>query len=245
MSKNDELRALAEEVNKSNALRYEEQIETLRMSYFVFHRNYEELKRFIGLRDNSSKMLELWSLRNRHKLEIFINELLRLFQNYLASAKSLVDQTRVAVREWYDDTDFLNEYQNQVDTRFKENTLSGFIEDLRNYSLHYSLPITHATLSFQADDTKTGSGTLDFSFVLVKAGLLIWSGWKKGKDYLSNSSDDIDIGKLADEYHKQIVDFHEWLVNRLLELHKEEFLWLEEMRRKTINAMSEEERKAR
>jgi hypothetical protein len=245
MSKHDELLALTEEVNKSDALKYEGRIDTLRMSFFVFHRNHEELKKFIGLKDNPQKMMELWDLQNRHKLETFLNELLRLFQNYLASAMSLVEQTRVAVREWYKGTDFLKEYQNQINIRFKENSLSGFIEDLRNYNLHYSLPITHATFAFHSDDTQKGSGTLHFSFVLIKAGLLTWSGWKKGKEYLSNSSGDIDIGKLADEYHKQIADFHLWLVNRLLEIHKEDFLWLEEMRQKTINAMSQEERKSR
>lgn len=245
MPKHDELLALAEEVNKSNALRFEGRIVTLRMSFFVFHRNHEELKRFIGVRDSPQKMLELWDLKNRRKLEIFLNELLRLFQNYLASAMSLVEQTRIAIREWYEGTDFIKEYQGQINIRFKQNPLSNFIEDLRNYNLHYSLPITNATFSFQSDNTQKGSGTLDFSFVLVKEGLLIWSGWKKGKEYLSKSSDDIDIGKLADEYHKQIADFHIWLVNQLQEIHKEDFMWLEEMRRKTINAMSEEERRDR
>ena len=122
MPKHDELLALAEEVNKSNALRYEGRIVTLRMSYFVFHRNYEELKSFIGVKDNPKKMLELWDMRNRNKLEIFINELLRLFQNYLASAKSLVDQTRVAIREWYKNSDFLKEYQTQIEYPFHAKT---------------------------------------------------------------------------------------------------------------------------
>ncbi len=244
MSKHDELLALAKEVNESNALRYEGRIETLQMSYFVFNRNYQELNKLLEIRNNPQKMLELWDLRNRHKLDIVINEVLRLFQNYLASAKSLVDQIRVVIREWYKGTDFLKEYQDQIDSRFKNNPLAGFIEDLRNYNLHISLPITNATFSVQKDD-KTGNSTFDFSFVLLKSGLLEWSGWEKGETFLSKSDDEIDIGSLADEYYNQVVDFHSWLTHRLQEIHKKDLIWLDEMRRKTINAMSEEERKDR
>ena len=244
MSNQDELLALAQEINKSDALRYAGRIETLGVNYFVFHRNYEELKKLIDVRNNQGKMLELWDLRNPHQLDIVINELLRLFHNYLASAKSLVDQTRVVVPAWYKDHDFLKEYNDQIASRFAGNPLTGFIEDLRNFSLHYSLPIINATFSFPSD-RETGKSTLFFSFVLAKNGLLVWSRWNKGKAYLSKAGDEIDIGELADAYYRQIADFHYWLVKRLQEIHRDDLAWLEEMRQKTINAMSEEERRDR
>ncbi len=245
MTNEDELLALAKEVHASNALRYAGRIETLRINFFVFDRNYQELKKLINVKDNPRKMHELWDLRNRHQLETVINEVLRLLHNYLASAKSLVDQTRVVIRSWYKETVFLKEYNNQVNSRFKNNLITKFIEDLRNFNLHYSLPITNATFSIQLDKD-TGQNTLTHSFVLVKSGLLEWSGWtKEGKAFLGELDDEIDIGNLVDKYYKQILDFHSWLVNRLQEIHKEDLAWLAEMRQKTINAMSEEERRDR
>ena len=244
MSDQDDLLALAKEVNDSDALRYAGRIKTLQVNYYVFNRNYGELKKLIEIKNDPKKMLELWDLRNRNQLEIVINEVLRLFHNFLASAKSLVDQTRVVIRAWYKDTDFLKEYNHQIASRFTNNQTARFIEDLRNYNLHYSLPITNATFTIH-NDKETGKSAIDFSFVLVKSGLLEWSGWDKGKAFLSSSNDKIDIGNLASEYYKQILDFHSWLVERLQEIHQEDLLWLEKMRQRTINAMSEEERRER
>jgi hypothetical protein len=190
-------------------------------------------------------MLKLWGLRNRRKLETVINETLRLLHNYLASAKSLVDQTRVVIRTWYKETEFLKEYEAQIISRFGNNPMTGFIEDLRNFNLHYSIPVTNATFSIQIDK-ETGLDTFNHSFVLVKSSLLEWSGWtEKGKTFLSASNDEIEIGSLVDGYYEQILDFHSWLVNKLQEIHKEDLAWLAEMSQKTINAMSDEERKAR
>jgi len=240
MANKDELLALAQEVHNSNALKYQGRIETLGVNFFVFNRNYQELKKLLEAVKNQEKKLQLWDLRNRHQLEVTINETLRLLHNFLASAKSLIDQTRVVIRNWYKETEFLKEYKTQVDSRFINNPLTGFIEDLRNFSLHYSLPLTNATLSVQIIDRKTGQGTADFSFVLIKSDLLVWKGWtEKGKEFLSTAKDKINIGILVDEYYKQIFDFHSWLINSLQEIHKDDLLWLAEMRQKTIEAMSE------
>ena len=199
----------------------------------------------IDVKNHPKKMNELWDLPNRHQLNSVIYEILRLLHNFLASAKSLLSQTRVAVPSWYERTDFLKEYYEQVTSRFTNNPITKFIEDLRNYNLHYSLPITHATFSIHFEK-ETEKNNMSYSFVLVKSGLLEWSRWsKEGKNFLRNSGDQIDIGNLVDEYYKQILDFHSWLINRLLEVHKEDLAWLAEMRKKTINAMSEEERKFR
>jgi len=187
MTNQDELLALAQEVHKSNAIKYAGRIETLRTNLFVFNRNYQELKNLIEVGNNQEKMLKLWDLRNRRQLETVINEVLRLLHNFLASAKSLVDQTRVVIRTWYKETEFIKEYKTQVTSRFVNNPMTGFIEDLRNFNLHYSLPITHATFSIQIDK-ETGYNTTDFSFVLIKTGLLDWSGWEKGKNFLITSS---------------------------------------------------------
>ncbi len=238
MANHEALIALSEEIRNSNAIKYEGRIETLGVNFYVFDRNYKELRIFLEVVKKQENILNLWDLRNQHKLDIAISEILRLLHNYLASAKSLIDQTRVVIRDWYRETNFTNEYKTQVNSRFVNNSLSGFIEDLRNFSLHYSLPITHAVLSVQITDPKTGKGEVNFSFKLIKSALLIWKGWtEKGKTFLSTSNDEIDIEALSEEYYKQILDFHSWLVQRLQEIHKDDLLWLVQTRQKTINLM--------
>jgi len=246
MANHDVLIALSQEVHNSNAIKYEGRIKTLGVNFYVFNRNFQELKKLLEAVKNEERMLDLWNLRNRHQLEIAINEILRLLHNFLASAKSLIDQTRVVIRNWYKDTEFLKEYKAQVHSRFVNNSLTGFIEDLRNFNLHYSLPITNATLSVKITDPKTGQGEATFSFALIKSELLIWKGWtEKGKTFLNTAIDKIDVELLVDDYYKQIFDFHSWLINRLQEIHKGDLEWLAQMRRKMIDAMSEEERKDR
>jgi hypothetical protein len=245
MENKDELRALIEETHNSEAIKHLGRLETLRANFYVFNRNYQELKKLLETLKKGETAFHLWDLRNGQQLDIAINEVLRMLQNYLASAKSLVDQTRVIIRGWYTETNFMHEYEKQVDSRFVGNPLAGFIEDLRNFSLHYSLPLANATFSVKTIDQKTKKAAADFSFVLKKSDLLIWKGWKKGKNFLNAIEDEINIETLADEYYKQILDFHSWLINSLQEIHKDDLLWLAEMRQKTINAMSEEERQAR
>ncbi len=245
MANQDELLALQQEVHHSNALKYQGHLITLGENFYVFNRNYQELNNFLGVVKKQETMLHLWDLKNRHQLEITINEILRLLHNFLASAKSLVEQTRVVIRIWYKGDDFLEEYKAQINTRFVNNSLIGFIEDLRNFNLHYSLPITNATLSIKIDQ-KTGNSITDFSFVLIKTSLIVWTGWtEKGKDFLSKAKEEIVISNLVDDYYKQIFDFHSWLISSLQEKHKKDLLWLAEMRKKIINTMSEEERNDR
>jgi hypothetical protein len=244
MENQDESMKLEEEVINSNAARYQGYIETLNANFYIFSRNYQELTKLLEVTKNEEKMLQIWDLRNRQQLEMLLLEIIRLFHNFLASAKSLVDQTRIVINKRYKDTKFLDEYNKQINSRFVNNPLTGFIEDLRNYNLHYSLPVTNATFSIYKDQ-KTCQNAIDYSFVLIKPSLLIWKEWGKGKDFLNEAKDKIDISNLVDEYFKQIFDFHTWLINSLQEIHKDDLLWLAEMRQKIINAMSEEERKFR
>ena len=58
--------------------------------------------------------------------------------------KLLVAATRVFVNEHYEDTDLLREYNDRVKRDFSEAPLHRFLQDLRNYTLHYRLPATRA-----------------------------------------------------------------------------------------------------
>ena len=47
-----------------------------------------------------------------------------------------------------------------------------------------------------------------------------FSGWKReGKKYLIQQTGDIDLLEMIDEYHKLVIGFHDWFIQRQKEIH--------------------------
>ena len=238
------LRAILEEINNSEAIKIYYRLRTLGVNFFVFGRNFEELQNVLNLTEQPEKMLALWSLRNRPKLELLMQEVTRLMHNFLASAKTLVDHTRVLIRDWYQGTKFL---EAQVAKRFTSNSLVGFVEGLRNYSLHYALPFTGATFSIgKIEKGQSSLSDLRFSFSLSKSELLRWAKWPaKAKVYLQKAEEEIEIRTFVVPYYHQIENFHLWMYKRLQEIHADQLSWLSEMRSQALSLMSEEDKRER
>ena len=246
MSKNKELYEISQTIINSNAYKISNQLETLKRNFFIFNRNHTELNKVLNLTKNEKKMLKLWDLKNRNQLGLVLNELARLLHNYLASAKTLISYTRVLIKHWYKNTEFLNEYNEEVKNRFDNNPLAKCIEKLRDYCLHYSLPITNANFKFTPIEGTHNVKSIDFSFSLVKESLLFWDGWKtKARDFLNNSDEDINIESFVNNYYEKVKEFHQWIVKRIIENNKGELEWLAETQRQMIDLMDDEEKKIR
>jgi hypothetical protein len=245
MTKNDVLLELSQELYNSDANKIPIRLESLSLNFYIFSRNYQEIKNFYEYVLSDDQKLRLSNLSNRNELHGAIYELARLLHNYLASASSLVDHTRVMISFWYKDTDFYHEYKSQVTSRFSKNPLTAFIEGLRNYSLHYSLPISTAVFLIKMVENDKG-GSLECIFVLKKSILSDWDSWDlKGKTFLNAADEEINIYHLVENYYQLIFDFHSWLYKRLRKIHSKELLWVSKMRKRIFDAMSDEERQAR
>lgn len=105
---------------------------------------------------------KIWEV-DVNNLDEIIYEFSRLLINFVSMAKAVVDVNRVLVREWFGETVFLNRYQNEVDKRFANNPLVAFVHDIRNYALHYFLPI--ANLKFPTIPNIGGKAN-QYEFVL-------------------------------------------------------------------------------
>ncbi|MBA4376734.1 MAG: hypothetical protein C0401_11255, partial [Anaerolinea sp.] len=162
---NEDPQTLAEQIAKSEAGKYVDRIYLLKANFFVFDKNYHEILKIVKTEGHQKEMFELWDLKNRHLLALSINEVLRLLHNFLASSQSLVAQTRVRINKWYKGNAFLNEYQAQVNQRFASNPIAGFIQDLRDYNVHYSLPVSNATFSIHPTQEGSNSVSLTYSYV--------------------------------------------------------------------------------
>lgn len=172
------------------------------------------MKRLIEHLNNSEDIFA--QLNDVQKVQDILVEMARLLHNFIASAKSLVEYTRKIINERYRDADFYEQYQTEVRKRFVNNHLSGFIEELRNYVLHYSLPLSSINTSMILG-SEDDPGSVRVSFRLKKVDLLSWDGWtaKKGRGFLNNINDEIDIECLADDYYKQTVAIQVWTCSEI------------------------------
>lgn len=216
---------ITQRVYQSDAYKIYTRLLTLDTNFFVFERNYQDLKLAIEM---FSKPERIPLLFDQGESQVILNHMIRFVHNYLAAAKTLVDHTRTLINDWYKETAFLDAYQSQIKIRFANNHLSGFIEDLRNYALHFNMPITGLRIEVR-NNPETKVQTERVTFFIEKKTLIQWSNWAKGKKFLLEADKEIVIEKLVDEYFQQVLDFHRWMHQQLEEIHSAELHWLTEM----------------
>ncbi|MDP3441377.1 MAG: hypothetical protein Q8T08_00815 [Ignavibacteria bacterium] len=222
MSKESEI---DDEIRNSQGRIYYWRLKSLSLNYYVFNKNFEELKIPIENMKDPKNALLAWDIKKRDVLEIVQFEVIRRLLNYIFSAKALVDYTRNLISRWYSNTDFKNDYDKEIQKRFTGNEIAGFIEDLRNYSAHYSLPISRPGFSIMG--VNTHNVQIEHYYIMSKSVLLQWDGWtEKGKKFLNHSPEDINIEEFTYKYFTMVEDFEHWLIENLKNLHKTDLDWL-------------------
>lgn len=226
MSNSDEAKNLDQEIRNSNAIIYYYRLETLRLNYFVVNENHRSLKDKLTTFNDPKFLLSAWDVNNRKSLELIQFDIIRRLLNYLSSAMSLKEYTRNLIQEWYKETEIHSDYLEKVKNTFEKVPVVGFVEDLRNYSLHYSLPITFP--QFEARIGKNQEvDELKHNFLMDKDSLLKWNNWKpKSKPFLNTQPKEINVEEFIDLYHSIITDFHSWLFDKIRKKHKKELEWL-------------------
>ncbi len=215
-----ELQRLQEQYQASEGNRILSEIDTFRNSYRVFVGNHAALKRYLDHMDMPEVFIRLWDERHRERLDRALWEVVRLLHNYIASVFSLVDSTRRFMRNNYADTRLFVEYEKRIKADFAEAPLHRFLQGLRNYTLHRSLPATKATFNLKRRD----DGGFDYSnsFELDVDKLRQWDGWdKKVRQYLTTLGSTVKLADVIDSYAPVVVRFHQWLGGRLGEEHTE------------------------
>ncbi|GEM_PF-1392410 len=215
----------------------EAKLGVLQYSVYVFEQNYTQLRELLDVCKDYEKALTLLDVTNSDAHEAFLLEITRLFHNFIASVKSLIDHTRILFRDLYSENDKFPEYQKQVDTQFAENSLAQFVEDLRDYCLHYStLPV------FSKEEYVAAPPKFEITIRVNVATLNKWSGWSLlGREYLKTQEKSIDVADIATRYHELAVDFHRWMRSRQTEIHKEDFKRLDEKKQELAKILIPDE----
>lgn len=213
---------LNKQVSESEAYQTHIFLGELHTNHYVVVRNIQELQGFLAKCEDPDSLAQLWAYGKKERLDDAMSEVTRLLLNYLTSASARVESTRNMMRRRYGAQPFFKVYQNEVNRLFKGNALVEFVEGLRNYSVHYALPVVGG--KWQFDQT---SGMRHY-FVLDKDYLLS-SGFdwhKKGEAYLRQSGDEIIIREFTWGHFVRIHNFQVWLEQRLHTMHKGELDWL-------------------
>jgi hypothetical protein len=220
---------LSLQVRSSEAYRVSLRLQALRRDYYVFQRNYEELWRLLTIASTPEQISRLYAQKNYALFLEITDEIDRLLHNFLASATSLVDHTRIFIKKYYIGHPFYKEYTSRKESHFVSDTITKFIHDLRNYNSHYHLTVTRGEVRYSAA-TETTSTSWSSDFILEKEMLVQWDNWTSAsKAFLGKDTQPIVITDVIHRYHQNVQAFHTWMHERLHAVHAEELAWLEDM----------------
>lgn len=154
--------------------------------------------------------------------EEFGIEAARLLHNYLAGMTTFRDVQRgIHRRVWPEPyapgtDDKRTKWEVEIWTP-KINEFFGdgptvFLVDLRNYSVHYAIPIMSMATSLQSVGGAGGPMAMSNTVTVNREELLKWNGWKsKSRKYITSApSDRIDIVTPIAVYSTRVPKFFEW-----------------------------------
>ena len=190
--------------------------------YLLHDANYRELKRAasgLSSEDDAStiRLLELWS--ERGELYRLLDEVNRLLHNFLASARTLVDHMRVHIRTSHGGTRFEGQYQEEVEKRFIGTPVTKFVHCLRNYNLHYRIPLVDASMNVSFESAGRVK-EMRHSIYLRLDVLRDWDGWDRISTQYLSQADTLPIETLADDDMGLITPFFEWFRANDLRVHR-------------------------
>lgn len=216
MSNYIDIKILNTKMLSSSGYEILQEMNTLNDSVRVLNTNHEEIQKHLQNFKNFSITITLNSLHPNLETK-------RLMHNYLASAISLIDHTRIHITNIHKEKKFLD-YQPMVKKTFIENPHCVFIKDFRQYLQHYKLP----DISFQANALSLKP---KWSIKISTSELEKFSGWKKdSKIFIKSKYPRLDLLEVTDNYQKIVNDFYKWLIKNQKEIFSDELNQLEELK---------------
>jgi hypothetical protein len=182
------------------------------LSFEIFVGNYADLKRVLEYHDDPQSSKDLAPLRNRYQVDELYCNVRRYLHNYVASALSLVDHTRNLHKEMSKDGRAIPTFKEEIERRFLKNGLVQFVQGLRNYFLHFSVPRVTSPQRFLNPEPSR--------VYLLPSDLQRFSGWNgPAKSFLDERSYKVDLHQSIEEYFQQVHDFVNWFESEFRHVH--------------------------
>jgi hypothetical protein len=200
-------------------------------SHAIFAGNYRELKEILDFIHDSKKSLSLFGTESADKMHAVQLEVVRLFHNFVASAITLVEHTRILVHDNGVKEECRTEYKEKVAAEFGNDPLCGFVQDLRNYFFHRGNPLTGMELSFTRNPN-----SLDTRVFLDVKQMSEWKKWRSRSkiflNFLNTVKDKLTLLEVIEAYTSKVRGFHTWFIEWFAERHKSELAEHESLQKK-------------
>jgi len=221
---------LIEEYLASPACALFKRLKVYELGYRIFLTNFDEWQRSINTKCPNDPMALIQMMQDRSWVEPYLVEVTRTLHNFVASALTLVDTTRVVYRDLYEPDNLLPEYQGEIDTRFIKDRTAHFVKDLRQFCQHYRLPLVTAAVGL---DLQPHGGHIKWGVPISRKQVEVWSGWSAAsKAFITGFEKEIDLEAVAKEYRDKVVAFNAWFEGKQKEVHAAEWAYREEMTNK-------------
>lgn len=155
-------------------------------------------------------------------------EFKRHLHNFVASAMTVVDHTRVMMEERYGDESVHAEYLDHITNTVAKSPVCKFVQNMRNYIVHKGLPNSQIYNSFA--NVGNGVHELKVGVQIPTSDLLDYKSWTApAKIYIEQAGQYIDVRNLTSEYLAEVRKLNEWLGARLEEYHAQDLLELQRL----------------
>jgi|SRR5690554_257133 len=169
-----------------------------------------QLSKFLDLK--SVLPGDLISIANDARVERweYVENLQNYIFNYLSGAKALIDFTRIHYKKYYSKKNQIIGYKEKIKENFIDCSLHNFIQEFRNYVLHYGVPPLSISKSINSleNDKVTHRIEIDKK-VLLESNF----NWKKtSRDFINSVYWEKfqDIQLLFAEYFETLREFQNW-----------------------------------
>jgi hypothetical protein len=204
-------------------------LRVFQVSLFAFNGNLDSLLRAIETMRPNSVSSDETMFEFSDRIDLPLMETCRCLQNFVSSAMTLVDQSRVLYKELYEPKGQLADYEREVKHRFADDPIHQFVQGLRNMTVHKRLPVIsyHENRHFQ-----DGSIVLDVTVCLQKADLLQYDRWNgQARMFLENGAEKINVAQVMRDYHQTVAGFHDWFSRRQRETNAAELEYRDSLER--------------
>jgi hypothetical protein len=195
-------------------------IEVTSYTFYVFEQNFIDFEKVVDAYTEEiyEQGIAAFDLNiGQHqiqKFELLRKETARLLHNYLSAWFSLREQIYAAEKSLAN-APLLSEIKLKKGDIFSDNLENSFIQGLRNYTQHRSLPLMklESSVSFDLDQPDF---EIDHSLYLDTTELLKWDGWQtSAKQYLGDNPEKIPINEIVKRNFLDIKNFNSWLIQHL------------------------------
>jgi len=139
----------------------------------------------------------------------------RVIFNYLAAFRAVIESSRDLISK-YPESNLANKY-----SEFRETFMTPegqFVDKLRNYYMHYDLPVSGQQFSFPDQGTK-----FKYSILADIKALLRYNGWsRETRIFLENQNSELDLGQILLDHQETAGEQWVWLQEQFPVLHQVE-----------------------